>query len=291
MIPMSDQHNTHWSEHQHGIDKAIAEISQFGVSFESFAYDQHDVQSFAAQREKIVNSNIDGILLVPFYYVESMALLQHCHEKKIPCVFIDTHLQSNDYPALSFVGQHAFRSGYFAGSLFSYWVQKQSKVLVVSINAAKMADNHVNYLQREEGFKAFMKEHPSYEATFLNFNSSDNKYVQQVESELARLLKDQHPFEGIFVTNSRASIVAAALEKINVHNLRIVGYDLTESNKTLLTKGSIDFLISQNPARQSYLGIQTLFRKLILNENPNPEQYMPLDLIHRDNLEFYLAQV
>jgi|JI10StandDraft_1071094.scaffolds.fasta_scaffold465411_1 LacI family transcriptional regulator len=287
IIPAADQFNSYWVDHMKGVERAQAEISQFGISIDKLIYDQHDVKSYAEKTQLIEKENYDGILLVPFYYKETYKLMNYCSGKDIPCVFIDTNLYSKDFAPLTFIGQNSFKSGYFAGRFFSYLVQTQEEVLVISINAAKSADNHVNYLQREEGFRKFINENKGYGARFLNFNSSENNYLEFLEKELKEALTKTASIKGIFVTNSRASIVAGVLDKLKLNGYRLLGYDLTEPNVRLLKEGKIDFLISQDPANQGYLGVQSLYRKLILNEEFEPEHYMPLDLITRENIEFY----
>lgn len=284
LIPFASNGNTFWTSHQKGIERAETEISQYGITIDKLLYDQNNPASFTENVKKVEEGNYDGVLVVPFYSSETHQLLTSCKERQIPYVFIDTNLPTGSAEPLSFVGQNASKSGYFAGKFFSYLVRPEDTVLVVSINATKIADNHVNYLQREEGFKKFVSESGKFKIQLFNFNNPDE---QLLEKELLQTLNSSTNIKGIFVTNSRAYLVADILEKHNLKTYRLLGYDLTVPNIGHLNKEVIDFLISQDPTNQGYLGVQMLYKKLILNEEVPTEHYMPLDLISKENLEYY----
>jgi LacI family transcriptional regulator len=68
----------------------------------------------------------------------------------------------------------------------------------------------------------------------------------------------------------------------------MIGYDLLENNIQYLKKGTIDFLISQKPASQGYKGVMNLFNTLVLKQPLPPKTPMPIDLITKENVDFYL---
>jgi len=108
-----------------------------------------------------------------------------------------------------------------------------------------------------------------------------------LESVLLKSLQENPSIKVIFVTNSRAHLVAQVLEKNNIHNFRLIGYDLINPNVHYLKNGTIDFLISQEPINQTYQGIMTLFSNLILNQKVEKEKLLPITLILKENLEFF----
>ena len=71
--------------------------------------------------------------------------------------------------------------------------------------------------------------------------------------------------------------------KNNIKGVNIVGYDLLEKNIEYLNNGVINFLINQNPEHQGYLGVCNLYKKLVLKEEINIENYMPLEIIVKEN--------
>jgi LacI family transcriptional regulator len=114
-----------------------------------------------------------------------------------------------------------------------------------------------------------------------NFNFSE---ISIKDSESNKLNKKM--FDGInsvFVPNSRVYIVAKFLEENNLNEIRVVGYDLLKQNLEYLNEGYIDFLINQKPEEQGYLGINHLYKKLVLKEEIEITNYIPLEIIVKEN--------
>jgi len=54
-----------------------------------------------------------------------------------------------------------------------------------------------------------------------------------------------------------------------------------------LKRDYIDFLISQKPEEQAFRGLTSLFKLVAFHREPEREQFMPIDIITRENLHFY----
>ncbi|MFW5758405.1 MAG: substrate-binding domain-containing protein, partial [Bacteroidota bacterium] len=93
---------------------------------------------------------------------------------------------------------------------------------------------------------------------------------------------------GVFVTNSKVFLVADFFEKNNIRNVQLIGYDLLDSNIDHLKKGNIRFLIGQKPVDQGYKSLMTLFNALFMKKKIQQDQYLPIDIITKENLDFYL---
>ena len=72
--------------------------------------------------------------------------------------------------------------------------------------------------------------------------------------------------------------------------IKIVGYDLIEANVKYLRSNKIDFIINQNPIKQGYLGLMNIANHLILKKKVAPLQYLPLDIVVQENLDYYLKK-
>ena len=57
-----------------------------------------------------------------------------------------------------------------------------------------------------------------------------------------------------------------------------------------LQEDKIDFLINQNPNDQGYLGVMSIFKHLILKEKVEQIQYLPLDIVVKENVKYYLKR-
>ena len=66
-----------------------------------------------------------------------------------------------------------------------------------------------------------------------------------------------------------------------------MGYDMVEKNAMCLREGSISFLIAQHAYMQGYNCIDTLFKAIVLKQEVPPVNYMPIELLSKENVDFY----
>ena len=59
-------------------------------------------------------------------------------------------------------------------------------------------------------------------------------------------------------------------------------------NIKLLNNGMISFLINQNPKGQGYWGISHLVDALIFKKEVPVFKYLPLDIVTKENLNYYI---
>ena len=81
--------------------------------------------------------------------------------------------------------------------------------------------------------------------------------------------------------------VGEYLQSRGKKDFNLIGYDLLERNVTCLKEGSIFFLIAQQPTLQGFDGIKALCDHLILKKEIARENFMPIDLLTKENIEFY----
>ena len=67
-----------------------------------------------------------------------------------------------------------------------------------------------------------------------------------------------------------------------------MGYDLLRRNVKCLKEGTVDFIIAQQPTEQGQSCIECLFEHLILKKEIKAYNYMPITLISKENIDFYL---
>ena len=86
---------------------------------------------------------------------------------------------------------------------------------------------------------------------------------------------------------SKAHIVGDFLLKTNRRDVQIMGYDMVEKNARCLREGSISFLIAQHAYMQGYSCVDTLFQAIVLKKKVTPVNYMPIELLMKENVDFY----
>lgn len=282
LIPAVSEETAYWQAPLNGINRAEAELGQYGIKVERFFFDQNDKRSFHTKAKNILGANIDGVVIAPSFIEESIQFTRSLKELKIPYVFINSDIPDQD--SLCYIGPELFKSGYLAASLAGYSKKESGKILVVNI--VKEIDNQQHHVVRkEEGFRAYFKDkHITADILEMNINQTDYKAV---EKNLADIFQRNPDITAVFVTNSRVFSVAKFLEKTHRDNVLLIGYDYIDENIQFLKNGRINFLICQKPEEQGYRGVMALYHHLILKIPIATIDYMPIDIITKENYEFY----
>lgn len=281
----------YWQAPWEGIEKAARELKQYGVQLTIYSYELTQVESFRAQAEAATRSQPDGILVAPLFYRESLAFFERWQQLGIPYVLFNTYIA--EVPALSYVGQDSYQSGFLAGKLAQ--VGQAGPGTFVVAHVAEDIANSVHITQKERGFRDYFAQlaagaGPQAAHTILSIDlpqPADSSFARQ----LNRLLDEQDAqLKGIFVSTSKAFEIAPYLQAYHREDVRLVGYDLLEKNLHFLNEGVIDFLINQNPKKQGYRGLYALADLLIFKKEVAPLRYLPLDIITKENLQYYITK-
>ena len=62
---------------------------------------------------------------------------------------------------------------------------------------------------------------------------------------------------------------------------------MVPKNEECVKQGSISFLIAQHAYRQGFSCVDTLFEAIVLKKEVNPVNYMPIELLTKENVAFY----
>ena len=281
LIPSVTEETDFWEAPLRGVQRAESEVKQYGLSVELFFFDLSDKNSFIAQTTVILQVAIDGVVLAPMFVEETKAFVAECQASGIPYVFIDSNIP--DVQNLTYIGPPLQESGYLAGRLCTSVLQAQRELLLVHI--ATDIDSYT-YRQIEQGFRAYFDDHRLEQSIVrVDIHQTDEPSVtQQLQAAFA-----SHPaIAAVFVTNSRAFLVARFLVNSALPDKPLlIGYDLINENVRYLDTGVIDYLICHQPDDQGYRSIMTLYQHLVFSAPVAKEQYMPIDIITRENRAFY----
>jgi len=281
LIPRASEETAYWQAPLNGINRAQSELGQYGIQIEKYLFDLNDRRSFIAMAEAVLNSDADGVVVAPSFIDESIEFTNKCRELKVPYVFINADIPSQE--SLCYIGPELFKSGYLAGSLAKFAKSDRKKFLVVNI--VKDIDNKHHVFRKEEGFKTYFRDQ-NIDAEFIEANINQPDYAT-VEKRLAEIFDKNPDISSVFVTNSRVFTVARFLETKGYKDVLLIGYDYTEENLEYLKNGMITFLICQKPEEQGYRGVMALYHHMILKIPIATIDYMPIDIVTRENYEFY----
>lgn len=286
LIP-DHQIDSYWQAPKTGIERAADELKQFGVTVRQFIFNPYDSADFARKAEELTATKPEGIFLSPIFYHETLPFLEQWKAAAIPFVLFNT--QISDHGPLSYIGQDSYQSGKLAAKLMHYGQSEPCSVLVAHID--EKIDNAAHLLKKEEGLRDFFNQpehfHVPFRIVTVELDSSD---PAEFQARLHAAITAAPDLKHIFVTTSKAHLVASQLEAKKHKHIRIVGYDLVPANLDYLKKGTIGFLINQNPQRQGYLGIRQLADFLVFRKKVAPLKFLPLDIITIENLQYYLEE-
>lgn len=283
LIPFSDESSPFWKYPKKGMHKAIKEVSNFGAKVDVHYFDQYDPSSFEKELIKVLSiKNADGLVLSPHFVHESSKHKILFDQLKIPYIFINTDMEG--FNNTSFVGQDSFKSGYLSARLFDISQTKGSTILVME--AMGEIENYQGLANRLKGFRKYFENNPTSSLTIETLEIP--KFGSNITKALTKKLITSNNIRGIFVPSIKINLIGKYLEEFEIEMDTVVGYDLTVDNLKYLESGAISFLIGQEPFNQGYNSVKLLFDHLAYNV-PLKNKYMsPIQVIMRENLEYYI---
>ena len=282
LLPNQDT-DSYWTQPYAGVEEAKKIVQPYGIIIEYHFFKLQDPTDFYKKMKAVIASAPQGILFPPLFLKEGQALLKECDKKNIPCVIFNTNIQ--DVKTLSYIGQDSYQSGVLAARLLHFGMPNKSTAII--LNLTKGSTNAQHLIEKKAGFKDYFDQNTQQEVAIHNLEFEAYNNPKKLKKFLNELLKKYPNLSGIFFTNSRAHKAIDCLKKSLDPKIKIIGFDLIEQNLKYLHEDKINFLINQNPIEQGYLGIQTLYKHLVLKEHVDPIQYLPLDIIVKENVEYY----
>ncbi len=275
-----------WRQPHEGMLRAAQAVEHYGVQISLHYFDLFDRKSFSHSAQKLLEEKPDGAVVPALFLLEATRFLDACHREKIPYVLFNTEIARNDDSFVCYIGQDSYHSGMLAGKLLNFGIEPGETVLILHLE--KEVSNALHLVSKEQGFRDYFASIPERHIHIEEQSFEDFDNPQKLKAYTEHLLRETPNLNGIFVTNSRSWRLAECLENLRVPHIKMVGFDLIEPNVRFLHGNVIDFLINQNPARQGFLSIVNLFNHLVLKKEVEPFQYLPLDIVMTENVNYYL---
>jgi LacI family transcriptional regulator len=283
LLPEPTDDNHFWKRHPLGMSRAIEELDLFPVTLSQITFDMQSEDDFQDKAATVLGLKPDGVLLAPIFKSESITFCSQLKREKIPFVFIDGYIENTDF--LAYIGENIYQSGRVAGQLIDMVTPCSSDVLVVTI--ARNVSNVHHLTNRTKGFLSYFTKPGTNKGKKIILNVPDPS-SETVTRAINKAFKDNPGIGSIFITGSRSHLIASYIEKKGLKSIHLVGYDLLNSNVTYLKSGITRFLIGQRPEEQTYKGIKKLFEYLSLHRIPDKIEYLPVDIVTSENVDFFL---
>lgn len=282
IIPWHEQ-EAYWEEIEEGAMKACDMRRDFHVNVVISYYKRFDVLSFKNTCKEVLDSDPSGVILVPSELEITQPFTDILHEKKIPFILLDSFLPELD--PLTFYGQDSFASGYFAAKMLMLIANKEQEIMLMrQTNHGKLSSRQQE--NREVGFRHYMKEHyPEVAISEMDLPLDHDK------DDYNTIMDDyfrSHPKTHHCITmGSRAYLVGNYIIDHHMKDIQIMGYDMVAKNAQCLQEGTISFLIAQHAYMQGFSCVDALFKSIVLKLDIEPINYMPIELLSKENVQFY----
>ena len=283
LIP-DPSYDEYWEAPVRGVDMAQDQLKQYGIIVQKHLFNQNDSESFKGAAEDLAKENYNGIVAAPLFYREALVFMKRWKNEAIPFTLFNTHIY--DFEPLSYIGQNSYQSGVLAGKLLHYGSKSSGTFLVAHID--EDVSNSTHLIRKEQGFLDYFKNNGNDQFRCIRVElercGDEVVFFRQMD-----LLFAKYPnIIGFFVTNSRAYSIANYLKTKHYRDVLLVGYDLLTRNLNWLNEGIIHFLINQNPKGQGFWGVKLLADYLLFNKQVEAVKYLPLDVITRENVQYYI---
>ncbi len=280
LVPLREQDSAFWETSVAGTERAARELQHYRVRVTYFHYDRYAPEQFKRVERKILAAGLDGLLCAPVLHEPVRGLIARL-PPNVPYVFINTDLVG--LTPLSFIGQDSRRSGLVCGRLLRLLVPVPSSVAAI---LTVPDDPHIR--TRTDGFQEAFQDGDGVRAREYQLFTPEKR--ETTVSLLKSILASQPDLAGVFVANVAVHFIADELRKLaRRRKIFLIGYDLIPSNIEVLRSGAVDFLISQKPERQGYEGVYALYRAVALKEKSRRKLSMPIDIITKENVDYYEA--
>ena len=282
LIPKHES-EAYWEEVEEGANEACERLRDFNISNTVLYYNRFSPETFAKALNTVLAQNPDGVIMVPSKLEVTRRFTDIMHKRNIPFILLDSYMP--DLKPLSFFGQDSFASGYFAARMLMMVAPQEKEIILMK----QMRNGNVASKQqenRETGFRHYMHDHfPSVQIHEVNLSLDEKR--ENYDQILERFFEEHPKVHHCMTFNSKAHLVAEYLLRSNRRNIQIMGYDMVPKNAECVRQGSISFLIAQHAYMQGFACIDTLFRAIVLKKEVDPVNYMPIELLSKENIDYY----
>jgi LacI family transcriptional regulator len=283
LLPEPTEENAFWGKHPQGIIRAMDELIPFSVTFEQITFNIESENDFQRKADDVLNYHPDGLVLAPIFKAESIAFCDRLEKENIPYVFIDGFIKETGF--LAYTGEDIFQSGRVAGQLADMVTPSKKDIMV--INIARNLQNVHHLINRTEGFLSYFTETGKNIGKKITLNIPDPTN-EKIKKEVDKIFNKNGNVGSIFITGSKSYKIAEYFESEGINSINLIGYDLHDKNIMYLKSGIIKFLLGQRPEEQTYKGIKKLFEFISLNKIPEKIEYLPVDVVTSENVNFFL---
>ena len=224
-----------------------------------------DTDQQLAAIEKLEREGIAGLAIMPVDNTVIHNKLNQLVSNGIKVVTFNSDSVGTDRSC--YVGLDNTASGRTAAGLMGFLTRGEGKVLAIT----GYFENNVNTMRLSGFVEILRKDYPQINMVGVGSGFDDANEVEKIVTNALEGYKD---LDGIVIFSGGQEGIRSALEKTKVVTKPyIIAYDLTDSNKTALKEGLIDFIIDQDGYTQGNQSLKLLCDMLLEQKMPKKEFY------------------
>lgn len=266
-----------------GIELAINELQDFGISVDTFRYSTYSSSHIKECFDNIDVMNYDGFAINPAGGNIISTYIDQIMAKGIPTITFNTDAPNST--RLFFIGSNSFQSGMMAAEMLDLMLLGSGEVLILG-NLSKMSP----FLERLNGFIEFMQHSSPDIRIHVCTNYSSDNAITENEKTLTEFLSVNPNIQGIFC-NGYSSTVGAinTLHKLNRKDIKLAGYDVTAITAKAMQDNYCNLLLHQSPFYQGYQAAHLLAKHLLEDWLPEKLQlYLDTQIVVKSNVINYI---
>ncbi|MFA7583707.1 MAG: LacI family DNA-binding transcriptional regulator [Proteiniphilum sp.] len=272
----------YWESIHSGIQHALEEYENIRIKCVIQTYNQYDIYSCREVYDQIDQIDADAVIIGTTFKEETARLSRQLDEKEIPYILVDSMVE-NTSPLAYFTSDH-YICGYLVAKLITSIIPKNSDIGM--LQAVRIGDESANTsILRKKGFQDYLIEHHiTNNVARIPFTAME---PEKYDEQLGTFFQGQHQIGGVVVLNSRGGILADYFARKGINDIKLICVDLTAPNVKGLKNGNIDFLIGQEPEHQGFLAMKTLIEYLIYRHPVKIQNYIQLDILTKETIDYY----
>ncbi len=244
--------------------------------------DETAVQEQIAIVEKLIDEDIDAIVLVPGNSSELVPVVKRAQDAGVVIVNIDNRLDPDAAAAwklapIPFVGVDNTRGAKAVAEHLVSQLKRPAKVAIISGDPAAYSS-----LERERGAREVFASHDDIE---LVAHEAGNWNIKLAHEVAGRFIAQHPDLAGIFCANDVMALGAVRqLEERGRGDILVAGYDNLDSARDAIKRGAMLATVDQNAGEQGYLGV-TYAARILADESVPPETMVDVVVVTAASLE------
>ena len=265
-IQMPSVGNDFFLDVKAGLERAAAELADFGLTLTLRTMKGYDPQEQVRQIRELVAEGITGLAFVPINHDRVRDLLQELHQSGLPVITFNTDI--TDGERLCYVGNDYQLSGATAAGVLRLLSAGQPLNTLIMTGSVQMLGHN----QRMTGFNKVLRQRCPQIKIMDIIETLDDEQLsfERLGEALVRLPE----LDAVYLTAGGVAGACRAIEQAGrAGQIRVICNDLTVATRFYLECGAITATIGQQPFEQGYQAVRLLFNYLLDGSRP-PEQWI-----------------